>query len=132
MAITEADVKKIYPTDSDLSGYLRTANLVVTSQLSDKGLDSSIQDEIAIYLTAHFATIGLDKGGLRRQRLGDGDESYKTPGDKDLGFKSTLFGQQAMLLDSSGTLASMGANSQTLPALFTVFGLSGGEEATSC
>lgn len=132
MTVTTDDVKKIYPTESDLSGFLRTANLVVTTQLSGKGLDSSVTDEITIYLTAHFATIGLDKGGLRRQRLGDGDESYKTPGDKDLGFKSTLYGQQAMLLDTTGTLASMGASAQSLPALFTVYGRSGGEEATSC
>jgi hypothetical protein len=54
--------------------------------------------------------------------MGEGDESYKTPGDKDLGFKATLYGQQALLLDTSGTLATIGANSQTLPALFTIIG----------
>lgn len=122
MTVTVNDVKTVYPTTEDLSGYLRTATLIVSEELSNKGLTTARLDEITIYLTAHFATIGLDQGGLRRKRMGESDESYKTPGDKDLGLKSTLFGQQAILLDTSGTLAVVGSSAQTLPALFTVVG----------
>lgn len=121
MAVTVDDVKLIYPTTKDLSGFLTTANMIVNTQLLDKGLDSSVIREITIYLTAHFATVGLEKGGLRRKRLGEADESYKTPGDFDIGFAATLYGQQAMLFDTSGTLAGMAANNK-LPAQFQVVG----------
>lgn len=118
MAVTTDDVKKVYPTTADLSGYLLTAQVITDNMLSSKGIVQPVLDQITIYMAAHFATIGLEKGGLRNEKMGDAEESYKTPGDKDLGFKATLFGQQALLLDTSGTLSSMGANSQSLPALF--------------
>lgn len=122
MSVTTADVQKIYPTTSDLSGFLATAQLIVTEQLSNltPALSSAMLDQITIYLTAHFAVIGLDKGGLRREKLGDSDESYRVPGDNDIGFRSTMYGQQAMLLDTSGTLAAMGAKAATLPGLFEI------------
>jgi hypothetical protein len=120
MTVTTADVQKIYPTTSDLSGYLASAQVIVTTVLSDKGLSSDILDQITIYLTAHFATIGLNKGGLRSEKIGDAQDSYKVPGDFDLGFKATLFGQQALLFDTSGALAEMGASANSLPATFEV------------
>jgi hypothetical protein len=121
MAITANDVKGVYPTSADLSGFVTTAQVLVDSQLQGKGLTGALLDQITIYLAAHFASIGLEKGGLRSKKLGDAQESYKTPGDKDLGLKSTLYGQQALLLDVSGTLAGIGASAQSLPALFTVY-----------
>lgn len=122
MTVTVDDVKTIYPTQADLTGYLATAQTLVSEQLSGKGLTDATLDQITIYLTAHFAVIGLEHGGMRAKRMGEASESYKTPGDKDLGLKATLFGQQALLFDTSGTLSAIGANSQSLPALFTVVG----------
>lgn len=120
MSVTVSDVKKVYPTDSDLSGFLATAQLLVSNQLSDKGLSNDTLDQITIYLTAHFATIGLDKGGLKSKKVGESSESYKVTGDKDTGLKSSGYGQMAMLLDSSGTLAGLNSQSTSLPALFEV------------
>jgi hypothetical protein len=121
MAVTVDDVKAIYPTNQTLTGYLTTANVIKNTQLLDKGLDPTQLDQVTIYLAAHFAVIGLEQGGLRRKRMGEADESYKTPGDFDVGFASTRFGQMAMLLDTSGTLAGMASNNK-LPALFQVVG----------
>lgn len=120
MAVTEADVKKVYPTDSDLSGFLQTANRLVTAQLSDKGLSANIIDEITIYLTAHFATVGLEKGGLRTKKVGEASETYRNPGDKGTGLEATGYGQTAMLLDSSGTLAGINVQAGGLQAEFEV------------
>lgn len=120
MAVTETDVKKVYPTNADLSGFLQTANLVVTNQLTGKGLSTTTLDEITIYLTAHFATVGLNKGGLKSKKVGEATETYKVTGDDALGLRSTGYGQTAMLLDSSGTLAGFDAQSVKLPALFEV------------
>lgn len=123
MAITAEQVKLIYPStgSADLSGYIAAANAVANAQLLDKELDSDLLEQITIYLAAHFAVLGIERGGQRRKRIGEADESYKTPGDKDLGFASTRFGQTAMIMDSSGTLAGMAANNK-LPALFDVIG----------
>lgn len=120
MTVTVNDVKKIYPTTADLSGFLQTAQLIATDQLSDKGLSSGVIDEITIYLTAHFATGGLDKGGLKSKKVGEAVETYKVTGDYSLGLSSTSYGQTAMLLDTSGTLAGLSAHAAKLPALFEV------------
>jgi hypothetical protein len=133
MAVSEADVLKIYPTagSADLSGFLATAQAITAEYLTDVGLSSTLQDQVTIYLAAHFAVLGLEGGGLQRKKMGEADESYKTPGDKDLGFKSTRFGQMALILDSSGTLASIGAASSGLSASFEVVGDEGRDRTTS-
>lgn len=120
MAITVDDVKRVYPSGSDLSGFVKTAEVVVDDQLSDKELSGDVLDQITIYLAAHFATVGLDKGGLRSKKVGEATETYRNPGDKDIGFRATSYGQTAMLLDTSGTLAGLNSNSSALPALFEV------------
>lgn len=110
MAITTDDVKAIYPTSLTVDPFLAIAQTMATNLLSDKGLDSATTDSIVIYLTAHLLVLTAENGGLRRDRMGDADESYITPDPKATGFASTRFGQMAMILDSSGTLASVGAS----------------------
>jgi len=122
MTVTTGDVGLICAIPGDLSGYLESAQVLVSEQLQGKGLTDATLDQITIYLAAHFAVIGLARGGLRSKKIGDAAESYRTPGDKDVGFKATAFGQQALIFDTTGTLSSLGANSQSLPALFSVVG----------
>lgn len=110
MAVTSDDVKAIYPTSLTVDPFLAIAQTMTTNLLSDKGLDSDTTDSIVIYLTAHLLVLTAENGGLRRDRMGDADESYITPDPKAQGFASTRFGQMAMILDSSGTLAGAGAS----------------------
>jgi len=118
MAVALTDVQAVYPTATQ--PMLDVANVLINTQLLNAGLDPTLLDKVTIYLAAHFASI--TDGILRRQRLGDGDESYKTPGDADQGLRATLFGQQAMILDTSGILAEIGSRGNSLPALFTTVG----------
>ena len=119
MAVTSTDVTRIYPTTVDLSGYIKTATIVVEDLLLDKGLPADVLDQITIYLAAHFATIGSGGGGLRSKKVGEATETYAVPAETGKGYQTTNFGQMAMLLDSSGTLAS--ASSKTgLQAEFQV------------
>lgn len=122
MTVTSAQVKAIITTSiADTSSFINTATILVNNVLADQGLDSSLVDQITLYLSAHFVCLTEENGGLRRSRLGESDESYKVPGDKDTGLASTRYGQTAMLMDTSGTLAGLSAN-KGLPALFTVIG----------
>ncbi len=121
MTATTTQLLVIYPTTKPVDGFLATAITYVTPLLQSKGLSSDLFDQVVLYVAAHFCVLSLEQGGLRRSRLGDGDESYKTPGDFDIGFRSTRFGQMAMILDTSGTLASVSASSG-LKAKFEVVG----------
>lgn len=118
--VTVNDVKKVYPTSADLSGFLQTAKLLVANQLLDQGLSDATLFEITVYLTAHFATVGMEHGGLKSKKVGESTETWNATGDKDTGLKSTGYGQTAMLLDSSGTLAGLNTSASGLEALFEV------------
>jgi hypothetical protein len=119
MSTTDAQVKAIIDTSRDTTPFIATATLLVTEELADKGLSSERLDQITLYLSAHFVCITEEHGGLRRSKLGDGDESYRAPGPDAYGLQATNYGQQAMLLDTSGTLAKVGAGAK-LRALFEV------------
>lgn len=114
MPVTPADVKQIYETqksDTDISAFIDTASLVVSEQLGSSGLSTTRLDKITLYLTAHFLVISEEGGGIRRSRLGEGDESYVVPSGSDaFGYVMTRFGQQALALDTSGKLAASQAN----------------------
>lgn len=120
MAVTDANVKAIIDTSRDTTPFIATATAVVTAAgLLSKGLDATLIDPITLYLSAHLVCLTEEMGGLRRSKTGDADESYRVPGEKEKGFATTRYGQQAMILDTTGTLAAMGAN-QGLKAQFEV------------
>lgn len=109
MAVTADDVRAIYSTalsDSQLEPFIDQSALIVSEELSGKGLSEGRLDLITKYLAAHFLVLTEENGGLRRSKLGDADESYVAPQDKVFGLNSTRFGQQAVGLDTSGTLAA--------------------------
>lgn len=119
MAVTAQQVATIVDTSTDCAPFLATANAIFNATLQGKGLPSDLSDQIILYLAAHFAVLTTESGGLKRSKLSEADESYRIPGDKDTGLSFTRFGQQAMLLDTSGTLAGLSTN-KGLKALFEV------------
>lgn len=122
MTVTSNQVKAIIETSIvDTAPFIAIAQNIADEELAGKGLSATRLDNVILYLSAHFVCLTEEKGGLRRSRLGESDESYKTPGDRETGFKSTRFGQTALMLDTSGTLAALGTNTG-LKALFTVVG----------
>lgn len=124
VTVTIDDVKKVYKgtiSDVDLAIALETAMLVVTEQLSSCGMSDDRLEKIAVYLAAHFADATATSGAglpgiLRRQKLGESDESYAVPLDAASFYRSTKWGQLAIALDLCGKLISLGS----LPALFEV------------
>lgn len=92
----------------DCSTFIDTANIVVDAFVLPHLTIQPLLIKIELYLAAHFAALMDERGGLTRSMQGDASETYSDIYDK--GFRSTRFGQQAIVLDQSGTLAAVSAN----------------------
>lgn len=125
MSVTDSQVKAIIDTDRDTTSFITTAQLVYDEEVATAASEQSRtvsadrQDQIVLYLAAHFVCITEERGGLRRSKMGDSDESYKAPGNNDVGLASTRYGQMAMMLDPTSTLSSLSAGAK-LKARFSV------------
>ncbi len=117
---TVRDVRELVPNGAEdnviLNNYIVTANAIVDTYLLTAGLSAAILIEIEKYLAAHFTAIFEEKGGLVKVEIDDATDEYADI--YSAGYNSTRFGQQAIVLDSSGTLANLGTGK--LKALFRV------------
>lgn len=107
--VTAEAVQEVINTSIDanviLTNMIDTANVLVDTYLEPAGLDETVLAKIELYLAAHFVALTEEGGGITRSKLGDADESYANIFEE--GFRSTRFGQTALALDSSGTLAGV-------------------------
>ena len=120
--VTVRQVRELIPTsaenDAILHSYINTANVYVDANLLTAGHGTTILEQIELYLSAHFTAIFEERGAIVEETLGDATDEYA-----DIyapGLQSTRFGQQAVILDTSGTLARLG--SPKLKARFGVIG----------
>ena len=105
--VTTDEVKKLLAIEEEvnLTTFIAAADLIVSEDLASTSLTTDRKKLITLFLAAHFATLSLEKGGLTRYEVGESSESYKAGSDLDRGFSLTRYGQQAISLDNSGTLA---------------------------
>lgn len=104
---TTAAVKLIIGTtltDAQIQAFIDTATLVVDANLLDKGLSTDLLTQIETWLAAHLLSMRDQRTSARKI----GDVSFTYQGQTGLGLDATLYGQQVKLLDTSGTLASLG------------------------
>jgi hypothetical protein len=97
-------------TDSQINAFANTAHLVVQENLASKGLSEARLKQIELYLAAHF----LSMRDQRKKQVKAGDVAITYQGETSTGLQATLYGQQAMMLDPSGTLASLSQRKATL------------------
>jgi hypothetical protein len=122
--ILAVEVEQIYATGQDrgdLKPYIETAHMLVNEELLGKGLSEARLREIEKYLAAHFAVVSYEKGGLIRQKVGEAEEEYQATNRTTtpiLGLTATRYGQQAVLLDTTGTLGAI--SQKPVKALFRV------------
>lgn len=134
MAVTPADVKAIYPaaasvSDAIIQDAIDTAEMIVNEQLRPNcPMSEDRYEKITLYLACHILSLtiasqgGSTSGGaLRRDKLGEADQSYATPPNDAFGYNSTSWGQMALALDTCGILAGDVAN-RGLKARFRVVG----------
>lgn len=104
MAVTANDVTEIFDTelqDSQIQRHLDVAERLVDRELD--GVDQQEKDDVTLYLAAHFAA--TQEPRAESATVGDVSVSYQ--GDSELGLKSTRYGQQALMLDPTGSLAQL-------------------------
>lgn len=123
--VTEDQVREVANqlATVDASFAIDIATLLVDEDLAT--LSPALSDErlrqIELYLAAHFLTLTVEEGPKAAEALGDATERYHNI--YAAGLRSTRFGQQAILLDTSGTLAEQAAKAENVSkkdAQFTV------------
>lgn len=99
--VIDTDVLAILDTTiTDFTPYIEAADAVIDSHLLDKGLSDALLKIICRWLSAHFCCINDPRTTSESAGV---SESYE--GRVDLGLNLSRYGQQAMTLDPTGTLA---------------------------
>lgn len=113
--VTEAQVTAILDTDlDDLSPFITAASLVVDRvAAADSTLAAADLLEIERWLAAHFAAIRDERAHSQRQ----GDSSVTYQGKTGKGLEFTSYGQQAMALDPTGILRTLGKPRASLTSI---------------
>jgi len=109
--VTADEVKAIIEVDSsvdDLTPFIHVANKIVSSECTDSSLDSDDKKEIERWLAAHFVAIrDMRKASEKAGPVADSNQ-YKL----GLNLQVTMYGQQAMIVDTSGALARLNKQAQ--------------------
>lgn len=107
--VTGTEVKTIITTQKtadQVESFITPANLIVTGQLGSLSLGDALMKEIEKWLSAHFVAIDDSSARVEQKKVGDASTKYE--GKTDMGLKFTRYGQQVMMLDTSGTLSNLG------------------------
>ena len=113
--INAAQVREIISTslpDGQINAFINTAHRLVDERLGNAGLSAGMLSEIELWLAAHF----LSMRDPRKKQVKVGEAQVTFQGESGQGLAATSYGQQAMLLDTSGTLAAMGLRKATFQA----------------
>ncbi len=95
-------------TDNMVTQCIGTANSLTDGPLSDQSLTEATLTQIELYLAAHYCS--LREPQIYEEELGGRDSIAKEKRSKanvGIGLNATWFGQQAVMLDTSSTLAEM-------------------------
>jgi hypothetical protein len=109
--VSSAEVLAIMDLGSgvtDVDAFIAGATLVVTERLGEKGLSDDLLKEIERWLSAHFVSINLPK--IMEEKIGGASQKYEGIvfiGSKK-GLDTTRYGQQVLVLDSTGTMSNIG------------------------
>lgn len=107
-------VKEIMDTDiEDMTAFIKAANLIVSEKLVGQGLSADYLEEIERWLAAHLACAR----DPREKSSKTGDASATYTGNFGEGLKSTPYGQQVLLLDSTGIMAKIGKKKATFVSI---------------
>jgi len=103
--VTDSEVKAVIDTERDTTPFINAAHLIVTEDLANSGHSNDRLKQIELYLAAHFVCVTEESGGLTSSKVGQASETYG--GKFTQGFNLTRYGQQAVVLDTTGALAAL-------------------------
>jgi hypothetical protein len=96
------DVIQTELTDGQLWAFITTAHQLVVDRVQGKGLSEATMTQIEQYLAAHF--VSLRDPRVKMEKIGGEYQASYQIGDLGEGLASTVYGQTALALDSTGTL----------------------------
>lgn len=107
--VTEADLRALFPGREDLCFELAitTADALVDDIAASGSLPAGRDVTICRYLAAHLVQIVDQDGALAAQTVGQATERYHNIFGP--GLRATVYGQHALMLDTTGYLAQMAA-----------------------
>jgi hypothetical protein len=107
MAPTLGQLKGIFPsqlTDPVLQMFLDTAIELVEERFAKAQIGDDRKEKITLFIAAHLAHSAAPR--VESERVGD--YSYSVQGKTGMDLSATYYGQNALLLDTSGTLKKLG------------------------
>ena len=111
--VTEEEVLEIMDNDleeSDVSPFVVSANVFVTQHLEGK-LSADVLKEIERWTAAHMVATTKDR---QAKDMGADNAYIKYTGYWSEGLNSTSYGQMAIALDATGTLAILAKGKKTV------------------
>ena len=119
---TVGEVRKIFETDlidTDIDAAIAIANEMISAlKLAAHGVGETTLVMIEQLLSAHFCTL-KDPRARRESISGEIGVTYQ--GKDGMGLQSTHYGQNALALDWSGSLASAGLKRASLSVVFSSY-----------
>jgi len=105
--VTEIEVEEIIATDSAISldAFILAATTLVDQLLVGCGLSTASLKEIERWLSAHFYAIRDPTSRVISEEAGSVKQAWRVP--VKVGLEATMYGQQAMMLDTTGKLQSL-------------------------
>ena len=113
--VNAEDVKEIFDTlmtDPQINAFINMASRLVTNQIQGQeilGSSSTISNatlkDIELLLSAHFCSLNDPRAETEDWA---GEYRFKVQGKTDMMLDATFYGQQAKLLDTTGTLDRLG------------------------
>jgi len=91
-------------SDAILTSVIDSANIFVTESLTGKGLSDNALAEIERWLAGHMVAVTRERTAAKE---GAGTAFIHYTGTWGEGLLSTSYGQTAVMLDTSGTLANI-------------------------
>lgn len=118
--VTDTEVKEIISTSINTTPFIITANNFVDNQVARStafaALNAATLKDIEMWIAAHLVYIRDPK--LKEEKIGDATDTYNVPYPQGDGLKSTPYGLQAIMLDTTNILARQGKHVATIHCIY--------------
>ena len=118
---TVAEVNAILPetvADATVTAFIKTATELVTEVLgSDTTLTDALKEEIECWLTAHLIVATVQRSKMLVKAGGGPAPSVTFAGSFGTKLNSTTYGQQVLMLDTTGKFAKLGKRKANITAI---------------
>ena len=108
--VEAGDVREIFSTEmtaDQINSFINMAHRFIDANLLSVGLAASTLVDIELLLSAHFCS--LNDPRMKSENVA-GEWSFTVQGETGMFLDATFYGQQAKLLDSTGTLDKIASN----------------------